>query len=155
MKILFGFIASLLLSFTVLSQTLPCSVDSYLQGIHKIHIIPGFSVVVVKDNKVIFSKGYGIEKKGANKSFTPATVIAVGSLTKSFTALAVMKLVEKGKLSLDAPVIKYLPWFHTANKEQSDKITIRMLINNTSGLYAPNTTPTYDLSEAAIETFVK
>ena len=155
MKILFEFLASLLLSFTVLSQSLPVSVDSYLQSIHKIHIIPGFSVVVIKDNKVIFSKGYGIEKTGANKPFTPATVIAVGSLTKSFTALAVMKLVEKGKLCLDSPVIEYLPWFHTANKERSDKITIRMLLNNTSGLYPPNTNPIYDLSEAAIETFVK
>jgi len=155
MKILFWFFTSLLISFTVLSQTQFRLVDGYLQRIHQTHIIPGFSVVVVKDNKVIFSKGYGVEMLGLNKPFTTATIIAVGSLTKSFTALAVMKLVEKGKLDLNAPVIKYLPWFHTANKEQSDKITIRMLINNTSGLYAPNTTPTYDLSEAAIETFVK
>ena len=155
MKILFWFFTSLLISLPVLSQTQSRLVDGYLQRIHQVHIIPGFSVVVVKDNKVIFSKGYGLEMLGAKKPFTTATVIAVGSLTKSFTALAVMKLVEKGKLDLNAPVIKYLPWFHTANKEQSDKITIRMLINNTSGLYAPNTTPAYDLSAAAIETYVK
>lgn len=155
MKLLAGFLASLFLSITALSQNLSVSVDSYLQRIHSTHIIPGFSVVVVKDNKVIFSKGYGVEKTGTKRPFTPATVIAVGSLTKSFTALAVMKLVEKGKLSLNAPVIQYLPWFHTANKEQSDKITIKMLLNNTSGLYTPNTIPSYELSEAAIETFVK
>ena len=106
MKLLSGFLASLFLSLTVLSQALPVSVDSYLQRIHNIHIIPGFSVVVVKDKKVILSKGYGVEKTGVNKPFTSATVIAVGSLAKSFTALAVMKLVEKGKLSLDAPVIQ-------------------------------------------------
>ena len=155
MKILFWFFTSLFISLGVLSQTQSRLVDSYLQRIHQIHIIPGFSVVVVKDKNVIFSKGYGVEMLGANKPFTTATVIGVGSLTKSFTALAVMKLVEKGKLDLNAPVIKYLPWFHTANKEQSDKITVRMLLNNTSGLYAPNTTPSYDLSEAAIETFVR
>ena len=155
MKLLFGVLASLLFSLNVLSQTLSVSIDSYLQRMHSIHIIPGFSVVVVKDNKVIFSKGYGVETTGAKKPFTPASVIAVGSLTKSFTALAVMKLVKKGKISLDAPVIKYLPWFHTANKEQSDKITIKMLLNNTSGLYAPNTNPSYELSEPAIESFVK
>src|SRR4030095_13300531 len=83
------------------------------------------------------------------------TAIAVGSITKSFTALAVMHLVEKGKLNLDDHVVKYLPWFHTVNREQSDKITIRMLLNNTSGLYSPNTTPTYDLSDSVIENFVK
>jgi len=155
MKILFWLFASLLISFPVLSQTQSRSVGGYLQRIHQMHIIPGFSVVVIKANKVIFSKGYGVAMLGANNPFTTATVSAVGSLTKSFTALAVMKLVEKGKLDLNAPVIKYLPWFHTANKEQSDKITIKMLLDNTSGLYAPNTTPAYDLSEAAIETFVK
>ncbi|MGE5107164.1 MAG: serine hydrolase domain-containing protein [Sphingobacteriales bacterium] len=155
MKLLSGVLASLLFSLNVLSQTLSVSIDSYLQRMHGIHIIPGFSVVVVKDNKVIFSKGYGVEMTGANKPFTPASVIGVGSLTKSFTALAVMKLVEKGKISLDAPIIQYLPWFHTANKEQSDKITIKMLLNNTSGLYAPNTNPSYELSEPAIESFVK
>ncbi|MEP7109252.1 MAG: serine hydrolase domain-containing protein [Ferruginibacter sp.] len=155
MKILFGFLTSLLLSIPVLSQPAQDLIDSYLRSMHNIHIIPGFSVVVVKDNKMFFSKGYGVEKLDAGKPFTPATVIAVGSLTKSFTALAIMKLVEKGKLSLDAPVINYLPWFHTANREQSDKITIRMLLSNTSGLYPSNTTPAYDLSEASIETFVR
>lgn len=155
MKLLSGFLASLLISFTCLSQTLPASVDSYLQRMYNIHVIPGFSVVVVKDNRVVFSKGYGVERTGANKPFTPASVTGVGSLTKSFTALAVMKLVEMGKLRLDAPVIQYIPWFHTANKDQSDKITIKMLLNNTSGLYAPNTNPSYELLEPAIESFVK
>jgi CubicO group peptidase (beta-lactamase class C family) len=155
MKIIFGFLVSLLLSLNLLSQALPGSIDSYLQSMYNVNIIPGFSVVVVKGNKVIFSKGYGVEKIGQGKPFTTSTNIAIGSLTKSFTALAVMKLVEKGKLNLDAPIIKYLPWFHTANKELSDKITIRMLLNNTSGLYPSKATPAYDLPEAAIETFVK
>lgn len=155
MKILIGFFTLVLLSQTVLTQTLPATVDRYLKRIYNNHIIPGFSVVVIKNDQVIFSKGYGVEKTGENRLFTPATAVAVGSLTKSFTALAVMRLVENGKLRLDAPVIKYLPWFRTANKVQSDKITISMLLNNTSGLYSSNTMPAYDLSETSIETFVK
>jgi len=155
MKILIGSFLFLILSLSVLSQTISCSVDRYLQSVYSTNIIPGFSVVVIKDHKQVFSKGYGQEKTGLNKPFTTASVIAIGSLTKSFTALAVMKLVEKGKIGLDEPVIKYIPSFRTANKEQSDKITIRMLLNNTSGLYSPNTSPTYDLTEGAIETFVK
>jgi len=155
MKIALGFLAFLLSSLTLLSQTFPGSLDRYLQGIHNLNFIPGFSVVVVKGDKVIFSKGYGVERAGVNKPFTPATAVAVGSITKSFTALAVMRLAEKGKLNLDDHVIKYLPWFHTANREQSNKITIRMLLNNTSGLYSPNSTHAYDLSDSAIENVVK
>ena len=154
MRLLFVFVVGLLLSCTVISQTGMHSVDTYLQNVHNKHIIPGFSVVVVKNNKVIFSKGYGVEKSGAAKLFTTSSKIAMGSITKSFTSLAILKLADEGKLDLDAPVIKYLPWFKTANKEQSDKITIRMLLSNTSGLYAPNTT-TYDLSDSAIQNFVK
>ena len=155
MKILFVLLVSLNLSFSVPGQTLPVAVDRYLQSIRDLNNMPGFSVVIVKGKKVIFSKGYGVEKSGANKPFTTNTAIAVGSITKSFTALAVMKLVERGMLNLDGHVVDYLPWFHTVNKEQSDKITIRMLLDNTSGLYSPNTTPFYDLSESAIETCVR
>jgi CubicO group peptidase (beta-lactamase class C family) len=149
------FLASFLFSQTAFCENKKNPIDSYLQSILKSHVIPGFSVVVVKDNKVIYSKGYGVETMGLNKAFTPNTFIAVGSLTKSFTALAMMKLVEQGKVGLDVPVVKYLPWFHTANKEESDKITIRMLLNNTSGLYPLSAMPSYDISENSIETFVR
>jgi CubicO group peptidase (beta-lactamase class C family) len=69
------------------------------------------------------------------KPFTPTSVTGIGSVTKSITALAIMQLVDEGKLVLDKPVVYYLPWFRTANKERSDKITVRMLLNHTSGIF--------------------
>ena len=133
---------SILLTFLLLvgslvsnqAQSLSEKVDNYLTEIYQTGIAPGFSVVVVKDQQILFKKAYGVEQMGSSRPFKPQTASAIGSLTKSFTALAVMQLVEQGKLDLDAPLIQYLPEFQTANKDKSDKITLRMLLNNTSGL---------------------
>jgi len=65
---------------------------------------------------------------------TPQSPIGIGQLTMSMTAVAILQLAEKGQLSLEDKVTKHLPWFQTANKEFSDQITIRMLINQTSGI---------------------
>ena len=66
--------------------------------------VPGFSVVVVRDDQVVFQKGYGVEVQGTNKPMTVDSSVAIGSLTKSFTAVAVMQLVEQGKVSLDESI---------------------------------------------------
>ncbi len=124
--------------------------DNYLNEVYENHVIPGFSVVVVNDRGIIYQKGFGKERIDLPAPFTEHTVSAIGSLTKSMTVMAVMQLVEQGSLELDTAVINYLPWFGTANKEKSDKITVRMLINNTSGLQA-HPHPAYDLSDGALE----
>lgn len=95
---------------------------------------PGFSVVVVDRNGVLLSKGYGVVTEGGSVPVTDETIMAIGSLTKSFTALAILQLEEQGLLSLDDPVTKYLPWFRSADKSQSDAITLRMCLHNTTGL---------------------
>lgn len=130
------------------SMLLRREIDQYFKTIHENSPAPGFSVVVVKKDKVIFLHGYGVEKAGFRKPMTATTSTAIGSLTKSITAMAMMQLVEQGKVSLDDPVIKYLPEFHTANKERSDKITVRMLINNTSGLYGGVTKNRQDIEKS-------
>ncbi|MFN8258536.1 MAG: serine hydrolase domain-containing protein [Bacteroidales bacterium] len=129
------------------SQT---EIDRYLKEAYSKNIIPGFSVAIVKNGKLWFAKGYGVESYKTGKAFTENTVSAIGSLTKSITALAVMQLVEKGKIDIDKPVTTYIPWFRTANKEKSDKITVRMLLNNTSGLYG-GVNPSFDFSDKALE----
>jgi CubicO group peptidase (beta-lactamase class C family) len=95
---------------------------------------PGFAVVVVDHDRVVFAKGFGVEAAGGGRRFTADSVCPVGSLTKSFTAVGVLQLVERGKVELDAPVVRYLPWFRTADRERSDRITVRMLLSHTSGL---------------------
>ena len=131
------------------------AIGQYLRGVYKNHVIPGFAVTVVSSDKIIYSSGFGVVKQGATKVFSATTPVSAGSIMKSFTALAIVQLAEEGKLSLNDPVIKYLPWFRTANKERSDQITIKMLINNTSGLVSGGIIPSYDLSETAIEKFVR
>jgi CubicO group peptidase (beta-lactamase class C family) len=108
------------------------AIDSFLQEQVKANRIPGMAVAIVQGNEVVFIKGYGEAAPG--KPVTPQTQFYIGSVTKSFTALATMQLVEQGKLELDAPVQKYLPWFEVADPEASSKITVRHLLNHTSGL---------------------
>jgi CubicO group peptidase (beta-lactamase class C family) len=108
------------------------ALDAFLQAQVRSNRIPGLAVAVVKGDEVIFQKGYGQAAPG--NAVTPQTQFYIGSVTKGFTALAVMQLVEQGKLELDAPVQKYLPWFQVADPQASAHITIRSLLNHTSGL---------------------
>ena len=108
------------------------AVDSFLQAQVKANRLPGLAVAIVQGDEIIFAKGYGEAAPGV--PVTPQTQFYIGSTTKGFTALAVMQLVEQGKLELDAPVQKYLPWFKVADPEASSKITVRHLLNHTSGL---------------------
>ena len=95
--------------------------------------IPGLALGVVRGGEVVYLKGYGIAGPDG-RAVTPQTPFILGSTSKSFTALAVMQLVEAGKIDLDAPVTSYLPWFRTADITASNQITVRNLLNQDSGL---------------------
>jgi CubicO group peptidase (beta-lactamase class C family) len=110
------------------------SIDSYLASYLAKCGAPGLSCVVVKDGKSVYLKGLGVEVAGLSAPMTADSSSAIGSLTKSFTCLSVMQLVEAGKLDLDKRVVDYLPWFRLADKDKSDKITLRLLMNNRSGI---------------------
>jgi CubicO group peptidase (beta-lactamase class C family) len=102
--------------------------DAYLIKQVRENRIPGLAAAVVQGGRLVFLKGYGVD---------PQAQFLLGSTTKSFTALALMQLVEAGKLDLDAPVQNYLPWFRVADPQASARITLRHLLNQTSGLSAP------------------
>lgn len=108
-------------------------IDSYVEREIKAAKIPGAALGVVKNDKTIYMKGYG-KADETGRAVTPQTPFIIGSISKSFTALAVMQLVEAGKLELDAPVQKYLPWFRVADAEASAKMTARHLLTHTSGI---------------------
>lgn len=95
--------------------------------------IPGASLAIVKGDQVEYIQGYGVSNPDGEK-MTSQTPIVLGSTTKSFTALAIMQLVEQGKIALEEPVQSYIPWFQIANEKASAKITIQHLLNHTSGL---------------------
>jgi CubicO group peptidase (beta-lactamase class C family) len=97
----------------------------------KVSHVPGLAVGIVKRDRIVYLRGFGTT---IGQRITAQTPFLIGSLSKSFTALAVMQLVEAGKLDLDTPVYQYLSWFRLKDLEASRTITVRHLLNQTSGL---------------------
>jgi CubicO group peptidase (beta-lactamase class C family)/D-alanyl-D-alanine dipeptidase len=95
--------------------------------------ILGLSIAIVDDQTVLWAKGFGHSNLARTRLATPETVYRVGSVSKLFTDIAVMQLVEEGKLDLDAPVTKYLPNFKPENTF-GKPITLRQLMAHRSGL---------------------
>jgi CubicO group peptidase (beta-lactamase class C family) len=95
--------------------------------------IPGLAMGIVEGDRVAYMRGFGTADD-SGREVTPQTPFIIGSLSKSFTALAVMQLVEAEKIDLDAPVQRYVPWFRVADEKASAEITVRHLLNQTSGL---------------------
>ncbi len=109
------------------------AIDAYIEGQMRRLSIPGASLAVVEGDRIVYTRGYG-RARPSGEAPAPQTPFFIGSLTKSFTALAVMQCVEAGKIELDAPVQRYLPWFRVADPLASARITVRHLLNQTSGL---------------------
>lgn len=109
------------------------AIDRYLERQLDRLRVPGAAVAIVEGDRVVHERGFGRARPGGPPP-SSQTPFFIGSLTKSFTALAVMQLVEAGKLSLDAPVQRYLPWFRVADPRASARLTVRHLLNQTSGL---------------------
>lgn len=105
-------------------------VDDYIQSELRERKIPGLSLAVVRDGKVVLAKGYGLANVELNVPATQDTIYQSGSVGKQFTATLVMMLAEEGKLGLDDPVAKHIPEAPAAWKD----ITIRHLLTHTSGI---------------------
>jgi CubicO group peptidase (beta-lactamase class C family) len=95
--------------------------------------IPGLALGIVKDDQILYLQGYGVADP-SGRSVTPQTPFQIASLGKPLTGVAIMQLVEQGKLELDAPVQRYLPWFRVADEVASAQMTVRHLLYHTSGL---------------------
>lgn len=108
-------------------------IDDFVKKEMKSERIPGVSLAIVKSKQIAYLKGYGVADINGTP-VTPETPFIIGSLSKSFTAVAIMQLKEKGKIDIDAPVQRYLPWFCLADPEASKKITIKNLLDQTSGI---------------------
>ncbi|WP_141432155.1 serine hydrolase [Bacillus sp. 03113] len=96
--------------------------------------IPGMAVAVSQNGKVIYEKGFGVADILTNEPVTTNTIFGTGSISKSFTALAIMMLEEEGKLSIDDPVKKHLPLFHLKGVKDINQIKIHHLLTHTTGL---------------------
>jgi CubicO group peptidase (beta-lactamase class C family) len=91
---------------------------------------PGASVLVFKDDKIVFKKGYGVSNVSTQEKITQNTNFRLASVTKQFTAMSILLLVQKGRLKLEDPLKKYFPSFPVYGKD----IKIKHLLTHTSGL---------------------
>jgi len=96
--------------------------------------IPGVAIAVSKDNEIIYQKGFGFRDMEAELPVTPDTLFGTASVTKSFTALAIMKLVVQGEIALTDPVSTYLPKFSIRGIKPIEHVTIHHLLTHTTGL---------------------
>ncbi|SCG56279.1 serine hydrolase domain-containing protein [Micromonospora coxensis] len=109
----------------------PAAIDEYLREALDSTGLPGMSVVVTHGDRIVHTAGLGHDASG--RPVTADTPMRVASVSKSFTAAAVMTLVDDGRVALDQPVATYLPEFRMADR-RAGRITVRQLLNQTSGL---------------------
>jgi CubicO group peptidase (beta-lactamase class C family) len=109
------------------------AIDSYIEWQMRRLKIPGASLAIVEGERIAHQRGFGRARPGGEAP-SPQTPFFIGSITKSFTALALMQLVEAGMVELDAPIQRYLPWFRVADPQASAQMTVRHLLNQISGL---------------------
>jgi CubicO group peptidase (beta-lactamase class C family) len=109
----------------------PASVDEFVTGYLDRTGLPGAAVAVTRGTEVVHVAGYGRDSAGA--PVTARTRLPIASVSKPFTALAVMQLVERGDIDLDAPVREYLPAFRV-NDRRGAQITVRHLLSHRSGI---------------------
>ncbi|MFN3347188.1 MAG: serine hydrolase domain-containing protein, partial [Candidatus Bipolaricaulaceae bacterium] len=95
--------------------------------------LPGVSLALVRGDEVVYARGFGFRDLEKKLPATPATAYGIGSITKSFTALAILQLAEEGKLSLDDPVEKFLP---LKIRPFGEPIRIWHLLTHTAGVPA-------------------
>lgn len=109
--------------------------SAWIEGQIAYRGLPGVAVGVVSDQELIWSKGFGYADIKAKLPMTAKTKFRMASNSKLFTAIAIMQLREEGKLGLDDPVVKYLPWFKAKPAGDDDgPITIEQLLSHSSGL---------------------
>jgi CubicO group peptidase (beta-lactamase class C family) len=108
------------------------AIDAYIEERIQALKIPGAALAIVQGDQIEYLQGYGVADS-AGREITPQTPFMLASVSKSFTALAIMQLAEEGRLDLDAPVREYLPWFQIADESAASEMTVRQLLYQTSG----------------------
>ena len=133
------------------TEVTPEAIDAYMTDLYETSGVPGISVAVTRGDQVIHAAGFGHDSNG--DKVTEDTPMRVASVSKSFTAMAVMILAEEGRIALDEPVVDQLPGFDMAD-ERAREITVRQLVNQTSG-FSDTTIDVVELEDAtSLEDYV-
>lgn len=108
--------------------------DGYVRQAMESWEVPGLGLAVVKDDSVVYARGYGVREEGTDEPVDENTVFAVGSTSKAFTSAAVGMLVDGGEVAWSDPVTKHLPWLQLADPWVTRELTVRDLLTHRSGL---------------------
>jgi putative ATP-binding cassette transporter len=109
-------------------------IEQWVQEQMKKAEIPGMSVTIVNGKETVFQQGFGFSDLSRKTSVTDSTIFELGSNSKAFTALAVLKLEKEGKVRLNDPVDQYIPWLQVTYNGKPAVITIEQLLHHTSGI---------------------
>ena len=123
-----------LLACPALAQSPLINFDAYVARGVRDWNIPGLAIAVLKDDSVVFAKGYGVRRLGTQDSVNTHTLFANASTTKAFTSFVVELMADEGKLRIDAPVISYTPAFRLADPIATREITIADLLSHRTGV---------------------
>jgi len=122
-------------SLSVAAQDAPLQgFDDYVNRAIKDWEVPGLAIAVIKNDKIVFAKGYGVRELGKPSPVDERTLFAIGSSSKAFTAATVAMLVDEGKLKWDDPATKYLPSLQLYDPYATRELTVRDLLSHRVGL---------------------
>lgn len=125
----------MLLAATAPAQVIDsASVDKIIEDALKAWQVPGASLAIVQNDKVVHLKGYGVKEQGSNAPVTPDTLFAIGSTSKAFTTTAMAILVDEGKINWDDPVRRHIEFFRLSDPLASEQITLRDIVTHRTGL---------------------
>ena len=124
----------ILISIFAFSQVEEKKLDELIQNTLKTFDVPGISVGIVKDGKVIYAKGFGVSSLTTKNKMDANTLVGIASNSKGFTATALAILADEGTLNFDDKVSKYIPEFQMNDAYVSQEITIKDLITHRAGL---------------------
>ncbi|HEU4522895.1 MAG TPA: serine hydrolase [Thermoanaerobaculia bacterium] len=124
-----------LLTLTLQAQAAdPARIDALARATMDSWRLPGMAVAVIKDDQVVYLKGFGVREAGGTAAVTPDTLFQIASTSKAFTTTAMAILADEKKLSWDDPVRKHLPWFRLSDPCADSLVTLRDIVSHRTGL---------------------
>jgi CubicO group peptidase (beta-lactamase class C family) len=130
--LIFLFLSACQASRPTPEEDLRARLDSVLTHVCQIYDLPGLAVGVIKGDQIVYARGFGLRKLGTSDSVGAQSSFHMASVSKPFVAMAILQLVEKGQVSLDSPLVRYIPYFIMADPRYT-KVTIRQMLTHTSG----------------------
>jgi CubicO group peptidase (beta-lactamase class C family) len=130
------------------------SLDASINSAMKEWKVPGAAVAIVRDQSVVYIKGFGVREMGKSDPVTPDTLFDIGSCTKAFTSAAIAILVDQGKMQWDGKVNEYIPFFHLRDPLADENVTISDLLTHRTGV-PPTDLLWYVFPEASREELIR